>query len=140
MLSRLSLGRPQFIPSAAGHWELDPRSWSRGGYCSPAEQKRKGSGGETQQSGAPKRRPPPSIHHSGGTEPAAFPGRKQRARGRWGQGARDPTPPLRLSSVPPPAPAPGHTRSFSTVSPLSLPESGGSGGRAAVLRLTPRRK
>lgn len=141
MLSRLSLGRPQFIPSAAGHSELDPRSRSRGGYCSPAEQKRKGSGGETQQSGAPKRCAPPSIHHSGGTEPAAFPGRKQRARGRRGQGARDATPALLLHAIPIPSPRP-HLLHLRCVPP-SLPESGSSGGRAgraAVLRLTVRRK
>lgn len=143
MLSRFSPGRPQFIPSAAGHSELDPRSRSRGGYCSPAEQKRKGSGGETQQSRAPKRRAPPSIHHSGGTEPAAFQGRKQRSRGRRDKGAREPTLPLPFSSGPPSAPAPGHACSISAVSPQPPPGSGSCGwraGRAAVPRLTLRRK
>lgn len=127
MLSRFSPGRPQFIPSAAGHSELDPRSRSRGGYCSPAEQKRKGSGGETQQSRAPKRRAPPSIHHSGGTEPAAFQGRKQRSRGRRDKGAREPTLPLPSPSPPGhPRPQPPATLAPSPLCPPNPPQGAGA--------------
>lgn len=127
MLSRLSLGRPQFIPSAAGHSELDPRSRSRGGYCSPAEQKRKGSGGETQQSGAPKRRAPPSIHHSGGTERAAFSGRKQGA-GPPGTGCLGPDPPASPPRHPRPQPQPPATL---IPSPLCPPRPSHRAGAAA---------
>lgn len=116
MLSRLSPGRPQFKPSAAGHWELDPRSRSRGGYCSPAEQKRKGSGGESQQKAEPQSAAhlPPSITAEG----------RSRLLSR-GQGDLP-----RFSSVP--SPGPGHARSVSPVSPPALAESGGCGAFASL--------
>lgn len=136
MLSRLSLGRPQFIPSASGHWELDPRSRSRGGYCSPAEQKRKGSGGETQQSGAPKRRAPPSIHPSLRRDGAGcFPAEKTALTGLAGTRVPGTTPLLPRAT-----PGSSPTCSISAVSPTSLPGSGGRAGRAAGLPLTLCRK
>lgn len=145
MLPRLPLCHPQFTPSAAGHSELDPRSRSRGGYCSPAEQKGKGSGGETQQSGAPNQRAPPSIHHSGGTEPAAAsPGREQCARGRRGEAARPPPPPptrspLSLRATPGPSPRPGllQLSCVPRFAPSKRGAAAGRAGHAAMLRLAP---
>lgn len=114
MLPRLSLCHPQFIPSVAGHSELDSRSPSRAGYCSPAEQKRKGSGGETQQSRAPNQGAPPSIHLTRRTEPAASPEQQQHAWVWRGEAARPPPSPcsplLRALPSRHPRPMPGLLR------------------------------
>lgn len=127
MLPRFSLCHPQFIPSAAGHWELDPRSRSRDGYCNPAEQKGKGSGGETQQSRAPNQTRTslhPSLRRHGA---CCLPGEREAHPAPVGTGCPgSPGSPPSLRAVLGPASC------VSAVCPSFLPpqEAGSSGGES----------